>query len=137
MSLNLAVYLVDQEVITAEQFVDAIREQLTRKPPIGRLALREKKLSIKQLFDVLTEQSNSALPFGEIAVQRQMIARPALAELLFLQSQLAPDVGSILVEQGILTAAELTRHQRDYQSQFKKEEPSKTSDNLELTPFRS
>ena len=131
MSLNLAVYLVDQGAITATQLVDAIRDQLDRKPPIGRLALRQKRLSIKQLFEVMTEQSQSALPFGEIAVQRDFIARPALAELLFLQTQMAPDLGSILVDQGVLTASELANHQRNYQAQFQKADQEPESNRAE------
>jgi hypothetical protein len=126
-------YLKNKGIISAEQLVAALEEQLDSLVPIGQLALEENVLSPRDIFSVLHAQSDSPDErFGDLAVEMGLMTREDLMRLLMIQADRKPSVAEILVGQGVLSqqkaASELAAYRR---AQFR---PQRTtfSDNVAL-----
>jgi hypothetical protein len=118
--MQFALYLKNKGVITAEQLVAALEEQLGSLVPIGQLALEENVLSPRDIFDVLQAQSDSPNErFGDLAVEMGLMSRNDLMRLLMIQSDRKRPITDILIEQGALTpqkaASEMTAYRRTQQ----------------------
>ncbi|MEM6655643.1 MAG: hypothetical protein AAF596_07570 [Planctomycetota bacterium] len=119
--MRFGVYLMRRGVITANQFVEALQEQLDQQPPMGQLAIEEGALSVREVFDVLRSQSDStAGRFGDAAMELGLLARQQVAELLLLQADRVPPLEEVLVKIGILdqdtVVAELAAFRCDMES---------------------
>ncbi len=102
--MQFGIFLVDRRVISAEQFVEAVRQQLQHRVPLGQLAIENGMLSVREVFEVLRAQSQAENePFGETAIDRGMLTKAEVAELLLLQADRRPELPEILVELGYLT----------------------------------
>jgi len=102
-------YLREKGVISGDQFADAVREQLSRRPILGKLAIQKRKLSIKQSFQVFGAQADALdeKPFGRRAVELGFLNEAELSELLMEQEDSVPKLGEILVEMGALTSSRM------------------------------
>ena len=95
------IYLVENGVITCEEFFETLKLQIRTRPPLGGLAIEQRKLTAKQVFAILRQQCDSpADMFGELAVKMGLLRLRPFAELL--------------VETGILPAETVAAHERDY-----------------------
>ena len=115
--MHFGLYLKRKGIITAEQLVAALDEQLNNLVPIGQLALEEGTLSARDIFEVLRAQSDSPCErFGELAVEMGMMTRDDLMRLLMLQADRRRPITDILMEQGVLSeqkaAAEMAAYRR-------------------------
>jgi hypothetical protein len=115
--MHFGLYLKKKGIISAEQLVDAIEEQLNTLVPIGQLALEEGVLSARDIFEVLQAQNDSPHErFGELAVEMRLMTRDDLMRLLMIQADRKRPIADILVEQGILderqAASELAAFRR-------------------------
>ncbi|HMO84754.1 MAG TPA: hypothetical protein PKC18_07535, partial [Lacipirellulaceae bacterium] len=64
------IYLVENGVITCEEFFETLKLQIRTRPPLGGLAIEQRKLTAKQVFAILRQQCDSpADMFGELAVK--------------------------------------------------------------------
>ncbi len=113
-SEEFARYLVDHDLITAEQAVVALDLVRAGTPPIGRLALKRGWLDMKQVFAVLSEQAESGLRFGEQAIFMGCLERDQLETLLAEQREVRPGLCAVLYEQGTLTKRALQQHRRSF-----------------------
>jgi hypothetical protein len=116
--MQFGLYLKNKGVISADQFVAALEEQLGSLVPIGQLALEENVLSPRNIFTVLQAQSDSPnVRFGDLAVEMGMMTRGHLMRLLMLQADRKRSIAEILVSQGALTqqkaASEMTAYRRE------------------------
>jgi hypothetical protein len=109
-----AQYLVDNDVIAAEEALQALDEQRRRTPPIGRLALKKGLLNMKQVFAILAEQPETGLRFGEQAVFMGYLERPSMEALLEEQRRLRPGLGEILAEMGVVRKGALQKCRREF-----------------------
>ncbi len=114
--MQFGVYLVRQGVISAEQFVDAVEQQLSQRLAFGELAFKTRMLSVHQLFAVLNDQVESNEAFGCIAVRLGYLSQDDVAKLLRLQIDVGPTLESTLVDIGAIDLAtanyELKRFRR-------------------------
>lgn len=102
--MQVGLYLKKKGIITAEQLVAALEEQLGALVPIGQLALEENVLSPRDIFDVLQAQSDSPNErFGDLAVEMGLMSRSDLMRLLMIQADRKRPITDILIEQGALT----------------------------------
>jgi hypothetical protein len=109
-----AQYLVDNNVIAAEDALQALDEQRRRTPPIGRLALKKGLLSMKQVFAILAEQPETGLRFGEQAIFMGYLERPDMEALLEEQRRVRPGLGEILGEMGVVKKGALQKCRREF-----------------------
>ncbi|HEY3394083.1 MAG TPA: hypothetical protein VGK58_15325 [Lacipirellulaceae bacterium] len=115
--MQVGLYLKKKGIITAEQLVAALEEQLGSLVPIGQLALEENVLSPRDIFDVLQAQSDSPNErFGDLAVEMGLMSRSELMRLLMIQADRKRPITDILIEQGALTpqkaASEMAAYRR-------------------------
>lgn len=96
------IHLVRRGLISADQFVDALERGFAQRPPLGEVAMRLGKLTMRQVFSVLAEQSDRHQPFGRIAVELGFLSEGDLGELLLKQADSTPDVVDMLVMTGVL-----------------------------------
>jgi hypothetical protein len=102
--MQFGLYLKNKGVITAEQLVAALEEQLGSLVPIGQLALEENVLSPRDIFAVLQAQSDEPnARFGDLAVEMGLMSRNELMRLLMIQADRKRPITDILIEQGALT----------------------------------
>jgi hypothetical protein len=118
--MQTGLYLKKKGIITAEQLVAALEEQLGSLVPIGQLALEENVLSPRDIFDVLQAQSDSPNErFGDLAVEMGLMSRSDLMRLLMIQADRKRPIMDILIEQGALTpqkaASEMAAYRRSLQ----------------------
>ena len=106
--MNFGIYLVQKQVITADQFVDALAQQLAEVVPLGQLAIAEGMLSMKDVFAIMRSQSDVPLyRFGEAAVNLGFISENQLAQLLMVQSERKRPISEILVEHEVLSKTDV------------------------------
>jgi len=115
--MQFGLYLKNKGVISADQLVSALEEQLGSLVPIGQLALEENVLSPRDIFTVLQAQSDSPnVRFGDLAVEMGMMTRGHLMRLLMIQADRKRPIADILVSQGAITqqkvATELAAYRR-------------------------
>ena len=109
--MHFGLYLVKNNIIDSDEFVDALEQQIRSRPQLGGLAIETGKLSVKQVFDVLRAQCDApAELFGELAVGYGYLTEDELTGLLFLQSVREKTMAEILVEKSLLTEQEVLEH---------------------------
>ena len=109
--------LIERGVISSDDFVMALRQQLVSRPPFGRIAIAEGYLTVPQLFDVLKRQADTQEPVGEAAVALGYITVSQLAEILMKQSAMAGTLSDLLLETGVIDGPTLMRERRRFLSE--------------------
>jgi hypothetical protein len=117
--MHFGLYLQKKGVISAEQLVSAIEQQMRTLVPIGQLALEEGKLSARDIFNILRAQNAAPnVRFGDLAIEMGLLKRDDVMLLLMIQSDRKRPIADILVGQGVLSRelleielAEYRRHQ--------------------------
>ena len=108
-----AVYLYQMGKITGDQFAQAVTRQLSERPLLGQLAVKEGKLTVKQIMQVFAVQADQPQkPFGQIAISLGYLTEKELSDLLRLQSESVAPLTHVMVELGYFTQAELMRELR-------------------------
>lgn len=106
--MHFGLYLKKHGVITAEQLVAAIEEQLSTMVPIGQLALEEGMMSARDILNVLLAQNKSPNErFGELAIEMRLLKQEQVNRLLTIQEDRKRSIGDVLVGQGVLTEQQL------------------------------
>ena len=109
--------LVDRGLVNTEAFVLALRHQLSKRPPFGRMAVAADMMTSDQLLRVLKRQVETQQPIGETALQMGFIDKGQLAELLLKQSKEAGTVLESLIDLGLLDEETAFRERRRYLSE--------------------
>jgi hypothetical protein len=131
--MQFGLYLTNKGIITAEQFVAALEEQLGSLVPIGQLALEENVLSPRDIFAVLQAQSDSPDErFGDLAVEMGLMTRGHLMRLLMIQADRKRSIADILIGQGVLSQQKIASEMALYRrAQFRPQRTIK-ADNVAL-----
>src|SRR3712207_5774326 len=88
--MQFAMYLVDNGVISCEEFFEALKLQLHSRPQLGALAIETRRLSFRQVFAILRTQCDEPNElFGEIAVRLGFLTQDDVAQLLAEQNKRA------------------------------------------------
>lgn len=105
MSLKFGIYLVEQRVISPEQFCGLVKIQQESMMTLASIAVRRNALTIRQVSAILDLHSeNPENLFGDIALELNLIDRAQLNQLLHAQQGTCPSIRQLLIECGLLTA---------------------------------
>lgn len=110
-------FLLNRNVITPEQLVQAIKEEENSHIKLGTLAMYHNLMTANEIDDVIIAQTHEDKHFGQLAVERHYLTAEQVDKLLSEQS---PDyllLGQVLIEQGILTNSDLENLIIDYESE--------------------
>jgi hypothetical protein len=121
--MQFGVYLVDNDLITSEDFYEAVKLQLRTRPQIGAVAVELKKLNVRQVFAILRRQCDSPTElFGDLAVAAGFLTRADVDGLIEEQLKRVRPLPNLLVEMGALTQDEADRYQADFRRAMQKAE---------------
>jgi len=126
--MRFEISLVRAGVISSETFVSAVDRQLARRPLIGELAIRSRRLSMKQLFRICSLQATSNECFGRIAVKLGLLTKTEIAELLAEQLAQTQPLSEVLLEMNALDAETLTQAQQAFRAEIRDGELPETTD---------
>lgn len=107
MSLKFGIYLVEQRVISAEQFCGLVKIQQESSQTMATIALRKNLMTIKQVNFLLDQMdSKPEISFEDLALEKGLIDSQDLSIMRQTKEVSCPAIRQLLVECGLLT-----RHQ--------------------------
>ncbi len=116
--MKFGLYLLDRELITERQLIQALQKQEESLPPFGQLAIEVGMLSVRDVFRVLRVQSDYAKEhFGETAVDMDLLTESQVAELLLMQSNRRARLADVLVSMGAIPREACNRQLEAYRQE--------------------
>lgn len=108
MSLRFGLFLVEQGLITCDQFCGLIKIQQQSAPSSSSIALQKNALSIRQVAKVY-EALESMPQQGFLAAAQQLGFLDAITarQIQILQEWMVPSIESLIVDCELLTAGQL------------------------------
>jgi len=103
----LLIDLITEELITPSQAHALLLRQLKERPPLGRLALEAKLLSVHQVFKVLSCCADSDARFGEASIQLGLLTVAQRDQLLGRQLSRQPSIEELVVDMQLCTLEEI------------------------------
>jgi len=104
MSLKFGIYLVEQRVISAEQFCGLVKIQQESSHTMATIALRKNIMTIKQVNHLHDQMETSPdIKFEDLAFEKGMIDSADLNVMLQSKEVSCPPIRQLLVECGLLT----------------------------------
>lgn len=104
MSLNFGIYLVEQRIITPEQFCGLVKIQQEALPSLANVAIRKNMLTIKQVAMILdAQETQPEKSFTDIALENDLLDQQDVDQLMREQQQSALTIRQLLVECELLT----------------------------------
>ena len=104
MSLKFGIYLVEQRIISPEQFCGLVKIQQDATMSPATIALRKNILTIKQVANVLdAAEVSPEKSFIKIAMEQDLIDRADADQILHFQQNHCPTIRKLVVECGLLT----------------------------------
>lgn len=104
MSLKFGIYLVEQRIISPEQFCGLVKIQQEATMSLATIALRMNMLTIKQVANVLdVAEVTPQKSFLKIAMEQDLIDRADADQMLHFQQNHCPSIRKLIVECGLLT----------------------------------
>ncbi|MHB0960003.1 MAG: hypothetical protein ACYC6N_15220 [Pirellulaceae bacterium] len=112
--MRFGIYVVQQGLVTAAQFAEAVSRQMEGRVSLGQLAMKSKMLSKSHVLHILAVQATEQRLFGKIALDLGYLSKEQLAELFLEQDEYLQPISKILVEMGALTQDEMEAELRKY-----------------------
>ena len=106
---RFGLHLVRRGLITEDQLYEALNQQASETPPIGKIALHSHVLTMKEVMTILESQLEKPRLFGELAIDLGYLDDSAIADLLARQRAVRPSLESILTGAGIMDLESLER----------------------------
>jgi hypothetical protein len=110
MSLKFGVYLVEQRIVTPEQFCGLIKIQQESVRSLAKISLERNMLTIRQVANILDAQEKnpnaSTKPFHQLAVEMNYLSINEADSLLKAQEGSGVSINQLLVECGLLTESQ-------------------------------
>ena len=104
MSLKFGIYLVEQRIISPEQFCGLVKIQQEALATLATVAIRKNMMTIKQVATVLDQQElTPAKSFIQIAIESDFLDRPDAEQLMLDQQHSAPTIRQLVKECGLLS----------------------------------
>jgi hypothetical protein len=113
--MQFAMYLVDNGVLSCDEYYEAAKLQQHSRPQLGALAIEARLMTVKQLFAVLSLQCDEPnTRFGELAVRLGFLTAEDLTQLLAEQERRAKPLIDVLVDEDFLSAEDVEHHYAVY-----------------------
>lgn len=110
MSLKFGVYLVEQRIVSPEQFCGLIKIQQESVRTQAKISLQRNMLTIRQVANILDTQEASSMgspkPFHQLAVEMNYLSATEAEMLLKAQESSGVSINALLVECGLLTESQ-------------------------------
>lgn len=104
MSLKFGIYLVEQRIISPEQFCGLVKIQQEALASLASVAIRKNMMTIKQVANVLDEQElTPGKSFIQIALESDFLDRADAQQLFQEQQRTSPTIRKLVQECGLLT----------------------------------
>ena len=104
MSLKFGIYLVEQRIITPEQFCGLVKVQQEATMSIANIAIRKNVLTIKQVADIFDmQESNPEKSFLQIGIENDLMDDADANMLVRVQELTSPSIQKLTIECGLLT----------------------------------
>jgi hypothetical protein len=104
MSLKFGIYLVEQRIISPEQFCGLVKIQQESATSLATIAIRKNMMSIRQVAAVLDiQESSPTKSFVSIAIENDFLDHVDADQLLRAQQTACPSIRRLVVECGLLT----------------------------------
>lgn len=104
MSLKFGLYLVEQGIITCDQFCGLVKIQQESNLSLGTLAIQKNIMTIKQVATVLEKQEiKPNATFIDIALENDFIEKADAKQLLELEQLNRPTIRQIIANVGLMT----------------------------------
>ncbi|MCK5231352.1 MAG: hypothetical protein KAR13_13855 [Desulfobulbaceae bacterium] len=107
-------FLIKRGFVNTEDIYEALNVQKNQKIPIGKIALKEKILSVKQVFKILNDQVDNPKLFGEIAIGLGYLNENDVALLLNIQRSIISPIVDILVDTGIISPENCDKFKEEF-----------------------
>jgi hypothetical protein len=109
MSLKFGIYLVEQRIVSPEQFCGLVKIQQEATMSLATIALRKNILTIKQVAKVLDlQEDNPQQSFIQIAIDEDLMDCADADLMLHEQQMSCPSIQRLVVECGLLTQRQST-----------------------------
>lgn len=109
MSLKFGIYLVEQRIVSPEQFCGLVKIQQEATMSLATIALRNNLMTIKQVSQALDiAESSPEKTFSKIAMEQDWIDRADADRLLIIQQNSCPSLRKLVVECGLLTQRQVS-----------------------------
>lgn len=104
MSLKFGIYLVEQRIISPEQFCGLVKIQQEAGASLATVAIRKNLLTIKQVATVLDQlELAPTKSFVQVAIENDYLDRDDAETLLNEQQLASPTLRNLVQECGLLT----------------------------------
>lgn len=104
MSLKFGLYLVEQGIITCDQFCGLVKIQQESSSSLGTLAIQKNIMTIKQVATVLEQQEvKPNATFIDIALENDFIEKADAQQLHELEQLNRPTIRQIIANVGLMT----------------------------------
>lgn len=137
MSLKFGIYLVEQRIISPEQFCGLVKIQQEATMSLASIAIRKNFLTIKQVARVLDiVEAQPSLTFIQAAIVEELIDAADADRMLHDQQQTSPTIQKLVVECGLLTQrqSEVLFHHFEKQAAIKANSASTVETVAPATP---
>lgn len=104
MSLKFGIYLVEQRIISPEQFCGLVKIQQDATMSLATIGIRSNLMTIKQVARVLNILEKSPeRSFIQVAIDEKLIDQSDSQRLLHEQQLSCPSLNQLIVDCGLLT----------------------------------
>ena len=116
MSLKFGLYLVEQGIITCDQFCGLVKIQQETKSSLGSIAIQKNIMTIKQVATVLEQSElNPSKSFVDIAIANDFIDQADAKQLLQLEQLARPTLRKIIANVGLMTERQIEMLHKHYE----------------------
>jgi len=112
--MRFTVFLTQRGWLTATQCVQVLSVICERTPPIGKLAIRERFLSLQQVAALLHNVPDRTVPLGKLAQQAGLLSEAQRRQLVEAQYRATPKAADVVVELGFMSRDAVEREHRAF-----------------------
>ncbi len=107
-------FLLDRDILSEEDLIAALDRRRELTPPIGKIALQMRILTVKQVNRILMAQCDTGLRFGDQAVELGYLEPENVQGLLQMQVAQRPTAITALQDLGLLDSDQLAVLRDDF-----------------------
>ncbi len=112
-------YLLEKDLLTKDQLIDAINYQKSKILKLGEIALQYEYLSDKQIAKIHNEQKRTDMRFGDLAVQMGLLTAAQLEEIITIQKNNHIYLGEAICACGHMDEETLDRELNNFKEEQK------------------